>query len=501
MAAYDNQGLQQGTEPSHIESAQGDVFVLGSTLLQDNPQLLSTYFKQAGYPMTTLAKLASFGFGRLNKRGVEGPVTGHYEKPRPNELFTVGTIISSTGNEITIALSEDDMVTETTPFQTTVFSRPRVTEVWQFVAGGNQYRITEKDITVNPHQITLLADNTGVDPEDEIVEGSKAFFIAPVKGEGTDQVEPLRVRQYKYQNTFAILDETDITSGSHMTTAVKFNPVPGSNLLWLEGIEDMEMRHEEAKGKLWMFGKQATAWTDYSSSLKSNVPVTSTQGLLPYAQENGFDFQYDPDDFTEADIRALSSYYHDIRVGASEILLMQGYGINQKIEEFYAGKYNYNWVVGVSDRYMGEKVRNMRNSNKDGLFDPQGLMINLGVQGFTIGNYTFMQTAAPEFNYAQGAGAVGYTDWMIAAPFGRTNEDNDKVPYLGYEYRGTDGYSRENEVWCETGAGSRAIVKKGDFYKTSENDSHRTYLRSEIAPHFALGEQFAVFHPQSGSSS
>lgn len=501
MAAYDNPGLQQGNQPSHIESAQGDVFVLGSTLLADNPQLLPTYFKQAGYPPTTLSKLRSFGFGRLNLngKGIEGPVTGHYEKPRPNELFTVGEIISTSGNEITIALTTDDMVAETNSYgQSFVFSRPRVTEVWQFSDAGAQYRIIEKDRTVNPHQLTLKA-NADIDPEDEIIEGSQAFYVATVKGEGTGQVEPLRTRQYKYQNTFWITDETDITSGTHMTTAVRFEPVPGSNLLWMEGIKDMEMRHEAAKGKIWMFGAKATGWTDYSDALKSDVPIPGTQGLLDYALENGYDLECDLNDFGEADIRAMSSYFHDIRVGSTEILLMQGYNVNQLIETFWSDKLNYNWVIGLSERYMSEGVRNARKN--DNSFTEEGMFINLGVTGFAMGNYTFLQTAAPEFNYMQGAGAVGYKDWMIAAPFGRAGEQADNTPYLGYEFRGTQGYSRENEVWCESGAGTRAITGKSDFLKTSQVDANRTYLRSEIAPHFALGEQFIVFHPQGASAS
>ena len=497
--AYSNPGLLQGTQPTHIESAQGDVFILGSQLLQDNPQLLSTYFKQAGYPMTTLQKIRAFGFGTLQTKGVEGPYTAHYEKPRPKELFTVGSIIGSTGRSIEVALSEDDMVTDTNSYgETFIFSRPRVSEVWKFGTGSTQYRITEKDETTNPHQVTLFADRD-VDPTDEIIEGSIGFYVAPAKGEGTDQIAPLRVRQTRYQNSFWILDETDITSGSHMTTAVKFNPVPGSNLLWLEGIEDMEMRHEEAKGKVWMFADQANGWTDYSSSLVSNVPIPGTQGLLPYTLQNGLDMSYDPDDFSDADIRAISNYYNSIRVNSTEIMLLEGYGMNQKIETYFSDKYQYNWVIGLSDRYMADKIAKIKNLDTDNTFTSEGLMVDLGITGFSMGNYTFLQTASPEFDYSGGAGAVGYSDWLIAAPFGRS-KTSDNTPYLGYEYRGTPGYSRENEVWTRSGAGSRAIIRMGDFQKTIENDSHSTYLRSEIAPHFALGEQFVAMHPQTASS-
>jgi len=482
------------TAPSHVESAQGDVFVLGSTLLQDNPQLLSTYFKESGYPPTTLSKIKMFGMGSAVRKGVEGPITGHYEKPRPKDLFTVGEIISVDDNEITIALSTDDMLVQTNnSVGTTIFSRPRVTEVYQGQINGNQYRIIEKDRTVNPHQITLEG-NTGVDPEDDFVEGAVFSWISTLSGEGTGQPEPLRSVRYKYENTFWIAKETDITSGTHLTTSAPFQVVPGSNLIYMESLRDAEMRMEQQKGHVWMFGKKATGWTDYSDPLKSEVPVTGTQGLLPYALENGYDFEYDLTDFDDADLYALAAYYHDIRVPSTEIMLIEGYNFNQKIEKFFSTRYNYNWVIGVSDRYIAEGVRNARKY--DSGFTEEGMMVNLGITGFSLGNFTFLQTSAPELDYIGGAGQIGGKDWAIGVPFGFAGESADNRPFIGYEWRGTDGYSRENELWVNGGAGNdRRVIKSSEF------DAQNTYMRSEIAPHFALGENFVVMHPTGTSAS
>lgn len=483
-------------DPSHIESAQGDVFVLGSTLLQDNPQLLTTYFKESGYPPTTLSKLKMFGMGTPVRKGVEGPITGHYEKARPKDLFTVGEIIGTDGNEITISLADDDMYTSSNTVGTTVFSRPRVTEVWQFAIQGTQYRIIEKDRTVNPHQITLKA-NRDIDPEDEIVEGMTASYISTLSGEGTGQPEPLRPISYKYTNTFWIAKETDITSGTHLTTTAPFQTVPGTNLLWKEGLRDAEMRMEQSKGHIWMFGQRSDTniWTDYSDPLKSEVPIPGTQGLLDYALENGLDMEYDSADFDDADLYALSNYFHDIRVGTSEILLIEGYNFNQKIEKFFSTRYNYNWVIGVSDRYVREGVRNARNFDPNG-FTEEGMFVNMGITGFGLGNFTFLQTSAPELDYIGGAGAIGGKDWAVAVPFGFAGESAEYRPYVGYEWRGTAGYNRENELWVNGGAGNDRVVTK-----SSEFDVQNTYMRSEIAPHFALGEQFAVIHPQATSTS
>lgn len=482
--------------PSHVESAQGDVFVLGSTLLQDNPQLLSTYFKESGYAPTTLSKIKMFGMGSPVEKGAEGPIIGHYEKPRPKDLFTVGDIISVDANQITVELSAEDMLVQTNNVVgTTIFSRPRVTEVYQFAINGTKYRIIEKNRTVNPHQITLEADSAGVDPNDDIVVGSVASFISTVSGEGTGQPEPLRTVQYKYENTFWIAKNTDVTSGTHLTTTAPFQVVPGSRLIYMEGLRDAEMLMEQQKGHVWMFGTKATAWTDYSDPLKSEVPIPGTQGLIDYTLENGEEFEYDDADFDAEDLYAISNYYHDIRVPSQEIMLIQGYNVNQKIEKFFSDKYNYNWVVGVSDRYMREGVRNARNADQSGMFSEEGLFVNLGVKGFTLGNYTYLQTSAPELDYMGGAGAIGGKDWMLGVPFGFAGVAADNKPYIGYRWRGTDGYSRENELWMNGGAGGDRVVKSSEF------DVKNTYMRSEIAPEFALGEYFIIMHPAGTSVS
>lgn len=495
MAAYTNPALQQGNmapgnpnTPTHVEGGYGDVFILGSTLLADNPQLLPDYFKQAGYPITTLAKIKSFQFGRLNlNRAVEGPVTGHYEKPRPNNVLTLGagaTTVNAT--TVRIQLTADEMDNEVDYAGNAVrYSRPRVSEVWS-LGNGSKYRIIAKDDTVNPHTITLQAGN-GAIAATEIVAGAKMFYVGTVKGEATGQVSSLRNRQYKYQNTFWICDETHIVSGTNMTTAVQFKPVPGSNLLYLEGVKDAEMRHELQKGMIWMFGSKAANWTDFSTPLKATVPIAGTQGFLDGALENGFDFEYDPNDFTEDDLYEITSYYHDIRVGTNELMMFEGNGVNKRLEIALKDRINYTWVAGVSDRYMADQMRNAKSLDSE--FDPEGMFINLGIKGLSLNNFTILQTEASEFSNFQGAGAVGYKDVFIVAPFGKAG-NADNTPYIGYEWRGTEGYSRENEVWINGGAGPDRVVTK-----SSEFDVRNTYMRSEIAPHFALLDEFVVGSP------
>lgn len=501
--AIDNQDLQQGLQPTHVQSAEADAFILGSDLLKENPNLLNKYFRQSSRQMTTLQKLGSLGMGSLTKSASDSPYTGHYEKPRIRTTFTVGAIIGAgaAANELVIELSATDMVvTATGSYQ----SLPRVTDTVQFVAGGRTYWIIDKDITVNPHQITVKADLDSFDPEDEIIEGGIGSIFANVKGEGTGQPKGLRPRRYKYQNTFWITADTEAVTGTHLTTKISWQPVPGSNLLFMEGLHDMEMRNEVSKGGVWMFGRQTDPnnWTQYSDVFEENASIPGTQGLIEFIQQNGYDFQYDPADFGMEDLRALANYFHDVNLGTSDILLLQGYNVNQLIETEMSGKLNYNWVIGLSDRSLSQNVTKNWGVGENRKYNAEGAFINLGITGFALGQFTFMQTSAPEFNNAQGQGAIGYKDWMIAAPFGMASvEGSDNVPYIGYEYRGANGYNRENEVWTKTGAGNRAITGKSDFYKTSELDGCFFYVRSEIAPHFALGDQFAIFRPEGSSAS
>lgn len=507
MATIDNLPLQQGLQPTHLESGDADAFVLGSELLKDNPFLLNTYYKQSNNNMTTLQKFKTFFPGRLNivTRQSYSPLTGHWEKPRWNKNITVGSIAAGpNANESIITLTATDMVTDTVAESglTYLRSRPRVGETMQFQAGGIKYWIVDKNKDVNPHTITIKSADDS-DPMDAIVAGDVGTVMEPVKGEGTGQIAPLTVRRYKYTNRFVITADTDAVTGSHMTTTARFQPVPGSNLLFLEGLQDMEVRHQMAKGYIWMFSDEVTPnnWVQQSEILQENVAVMGTQGLIPYIQQSGRVFEYDPNDFDITDFYALTNYYHGINIGTSNLMLVQGYGINQIIETSLADRINYEWVIGVSDKYVNQSMRRNWAEGLGREYNPQGAFYNLGITGFALGQFVFMQTASPEFNDMQGPGVLGYNNWMLALPFDYANVEGDRIPYLGYEFRGADGYNREDEVWTKTGAGKpRAVRNMGDFVKTSQYDGSLFYVRSEIAPHFALGEQFSMFVPSTTSS-
>lgn len=502
MATYNNTAMQQNETPSHVEMGAADLYILKSDLLREHPNLLPTYFKQGGKQFTTMDMLNMLQFGRLSKSPSDSPFTGHWEKPILKNLVHIGSIVAgASSDQAVITLDPADMYAfDNGNGQSWVKSRPRVQEVLDSGVAGLKFRIIAKNKAVNPNTITIESNN-GSNPLDVLGAGETLNIVAPVKGEFTGQIKPLQPVRYRYQNTFWITDETDMISGSNLTTKVGFNVVPGSNKLYLEGMDDMEDRHQYAKGMIWMFGSQSDNWTDFSEPLDETVPILGTEGLYDGVSAHGFNLLYDDTSFGRADLRELVNYYQSINLSTTDILLLQGLTARQILEDDIQDLVDYTWCIGVSDAYIMKGRENQWGTALGKDYNPQGMFLNMGVTGIVVDGYTFMMKGAPEFNNAYGAGAVGdYMKTMIAAPIGYAR-DAERTPYTGYEYRGTDGYNRENEVWFKAGAGNKGVVGgRADFYKTSQYDGVSYYLRSEIAPHFSLLNQFAIIKPGQASS-
>lgn len=499
--AYNDPAMQQNQTPSHVEAISADQYYLKSDLIKEYPNLLSTYYKQGGRQVTTMEVLGILQFGRLTKSPSDSPFTGHWEKPIMKRLVHVGSIAAGTQTkEAVITLDASDMFPLDNGLnRTSNRSAVRVKDTLDIGIANRKFLVVAKNSAVNPNTITIHS-NDGSNPMDVISAGSVLNIFGNVSAEATGQNASLLPLKYKYQNTFWITKDTDTVSGSNLTTKVGFNVVPNSSKLYLEGIEDMEDRARLEKGQVWMFGSKATSWTEFSDPANDTFDIPGTEGLYDAVFNSGYNMFYDPNDFGKEDLRELTNYYQTINLTTTDILLLQGMRAKQTLEDSVRDLLNYNWVIGVSDQYIMKNKPEQWGAGLGKDYNPEGMFLNMGINGFVVDGYTFMQKASPEFNNAYGAGAVGdYIDTMIAAPIGNAR-NADNTPYTGYEYRGTDGYNRENEVWIKAGAGNRGIFTKGDFIKTSQYDAANFYIRSEFAPHFSLLNQFALIRPQQASS-
>lgn len=488
MQGYTNTGLQQGTSPSHFQSGSGEVILVGSDLLKDKPQYLTQLFQTYQEKTPWLYKMRALGFSRA----VQGPETGHYEEPRKTNTFTIGSIITAPGaptpnKTMIIEVDADDMVSFTNiNSQTIVGSRPRAGEVFM-TKDKKLFRIESKDESVNPHRLTVKPAKTGDDTTVSIIEGDKVFVVGVFKGEATGQPSPLTERYYKYTNQFSILKETKVFSGTYLTTASPFAPVPDKpGFFYVKGIQQVEVDHEKQKSQAALFSTPFGNLTD-ASALGHDTVVNGTEGLFYFAETNGFSDgfgtlpEYDTDDFY-----ALSTYYEERRVAGEDIVLMQGYQMSNRqdiiLKDFIDGTY----VDYTADKYMGEMMRTSGLS-------AEKMFVTLGFKGFRLGGYNYLKMKLDELNDIQGAGIFDYGQWQIAVPMGffKNKQKDEMLPIMGYEYRGRPGYSRENEIWRNGGAGDDTIVKSSDL------DVANWYLRSEIATHFSHGSWFYVSKPGS----
>jgi hypothetical protein len=488
MYTPDSQALQQRTTPSQFQGGSAEVILLGSDLLRDKPQYLMEYFRSYGEKPTFLQKVQSLGFSRA----VQGPVTGHYEEPRPTHTFTIGAVVTApsaptAGKDIVVSVKSTDMVNYTTPAgQTVIGSRPRAGETFM-LADHNEYYIRTKNEQVNPHQLTVRCVDQTVDPTLAVVANARAFIIGSVKGEATGQIKPLVQRHIKYENTFVIVDDTAFASGTYLTTASPFIPVKGKpGYFYTKDFRDVEVRHERSKSMRILFGKPFTGINDYSDPLGRDVPISGTEGFLYFAETYGFKDPYPTGAYSVADFDALSSYYEDRRVPSTDIVLFQGSALNRQLENTFKTYLDNTFVNYVADKYMGAKVKGTGMTASD-------MFISIGFSGIRKGSFNYIFTPMDEFNDIEGAGdpAFDYKQRQYAAPVGLLNNKRSDpgTPLLGYEYRGVPGgYSRENEIWKTGGA--------GPIQKTSEFDVMSCYMRSEIAAHFSLGELFVTQVPQ-----
>lgn len=483
---------------SGFQSGQADAFVMASDLFQNNPSYLGQFYNRNNRKMTTLAKIRNFFPGRLTTSPSSSPIIGHYEGIQMRDTVKISAIAAgATANQAVLTIDDADVYTETVdgaPAPVTR-TRPRVKDTIEAVAGGDRYVVIAK--SADQKQITIQSFS-GDNPNVEIAAGAIVKVGAPITSEGTDSIAPLRKLRARYTNRFWISPENDVVTGSHLTSRGGWYYLPDGRI-YVEGIQDAEIRSEYNKSEVWLLGKEVAQGQSigmYSDPLKENTYLSGTQGLLDYSMMLGEIFDVPASGMTIDDFYFITNILHDLGLGIDVLMGILGSGLNEKIERGIQEYINYTWVIGVSDQYIPNDAKPYWGNTPEQI---QGGWVNLGINGFEVNGVKFLKTAAPEFNDARGGGAIGYKEWGLWMPFGYMDTmDQGQIPRLGYEYRGVPGYSRENELYVVTGAGNSSILtgtKFNQLVKSSEWDAAQFYLRWEIAPHFAGGDQFLVMRP------
>lgn len=469
------------TGPTKFEGGHAD-FLTRTDMLRRNPAAYRNMVSAHGQPTLFLEILDSLGMVGASQ-AFQGPYADFYFDEEDIRHFSVGSVITpqgAAGDPVTIALPAGEMKT----LEGRLMSRPRKMEVVKDKNGFN-WKIINKITTTNPHRVVLqpaLATQAAT-----FAANDRFFILAPRGAEATGQPTGLMSDYGMYTNRFGIYKETDLTSGTNMTTKQDFFNVPGlSGYAYQNGTKEAELRHDLNISKALMFDTIGDNIEDFSPDFDTNVVDYGTEGFLAgvesqgkiqtYATAAGYDF---------ADFKRAEAWYRQKNLPGSDIAVIQGGSIASTVQDVlkdYMGK-EIN-IKYLANKYLGQRYKSTERFNAEQLF------IQLGFNGIQLGNYKFIFREASELNslYGEGyTGGVDYSGYQFFVPLRVYKDAKNKnltMNSMQMLHRGQDlgGYQRLVEMWETGGAGPVGKIK------TDQWDVRRYYFRSEVCLMLVAGK-------------
>lgn len=443
-------------------------------------------------------------FGGSFTRGVAANITAHYEEDWNRSLLHVGSIITASagaGNDMVIALDAASMFAPgiTSGGSARKASYPQVGQRILFPDGTMAY-IKAKNVTTDPHRLTIAPALSTVDLDTVVTAGEKYFIVDNAWGEATGLPQGTIKRIYKYTNTFQIIKAAFGASGSALT--MEFLPTfvqEGENIAMILKPQTVYNFERDVSNAL-LFGQTMNNINDTTGSqLGYDVAVTGTEGLISFVSNNGYTDTYSPGSYAISDFYFVTKTMEQERIGSRELVSWQGYDIYAEQEQVFANQYQYSLLPKMIDGLM---ARSGPNVPTDGWQPSQDadFVAWLGFKAAHIGGYTILFKQLHEFNEAIGAGAAGYDypQWSITMPIGSTVDmaTNQPVANFGYEWRELSGYKREAVFATIAGVGTAGT---GGYvpiqYAAHEYDYTKSGFVSEVAFHGACGNRVVTQRP------
>jgi hypothetical protein len=441
------------------------------------PDVLSKMFNRYG-------DQGSSWFLTLEKLGFVKPVAAtsysHYENELKNPTFKAAgtTSVGSPGLAVNITLSTADV-------NSTGQSYPRQFEIVYF-KGGQLGIIMSVTVGGSPSYTTVLSVKPlkGTDSIPGVDAGEEISIISNAHSEGSDQPKGVVPGATKRTNYTQIMKETLAVTGTELTNQTWFDgwvEVPGSvngteqiasgnswyNLNWM----DMEWRIGKQVSGALLFGETSDNITDTAT----NLPINTTQGLIPTIRNLGNTETYVPGAFSVTDFDA--------------------YG--RILDREYAGDY----VLGLTSKSFSDEIENTMVAylaNTNIIYEiEQQLGSRFGVDGKSISidfNYlkksqrTFMFKRMMEFSNRQTFGiANSVTDgYGVFLPMNKVKDakSGKMLDNIGARYKNLNGYSRKMEVWSVNGA--------GPGMKVSSVDVNKSFIRTDMGAHIMGANQMIL---------
>lgn len=501
-----------------------------------NTQLISSFdremFMPVNLPNTVNRHPGSgkFYFADLVKLlGFQVPVIagedgsyGHFEKDRTIQSLVVSEDgfdgVGGAGAAVTFELDPATVYVDVP--RGYKFSYARLRQVLHFQFDHlNTVNARITNISNNPagtQEITIVPDDTSVDLLALLGgtgqgAGRKIAIPTNAYAEGSKQGQALQPRYASYKNLLQIIKEDSKRTGSSMTRGYRIEKVSyefdGQEMVAYElvgGEETKERLKLERDGAILFGTLNDNFFEDDVNAIEAELvgmPVRTTQGLFPFAAQNGNTLPYTPGSFAISDIDAINDIL-DAEGAPSNYLFGYGSPFGQELREVlkeYVG-------VDVGMKYvMGEMFGNLDENMA------KGLAVAVGFQSIelTPSNRKFHFKNITSFSDPMMMGSTSYTykNMFLCAPIGTFRNEQTKaqmtstfgegyngteMPYFGYVYSAKNGYSREMEMW-ETGAAGGEGRRIGKY--TDDVDIERVHYRGEFGAWAGGGNLWVVGHP------
>lgn len=460
--------------PYVYEGGHAD-FLLKSDMLRRSPGAFREMAQQYQQPVLFTEILDSLGLSGTRSRAHQSPYVDFYFDHEDDRYFAIGSVVTpqaGAGDPVTVALAAGEMKSR----DGRNFSRPRKDEAI-VDKNGVTWKITSKITASSPHQLELTPDLSTTTAT--FLANDRFFILGPRHAEATGQPKGLVADWGMYTNRFAILKETDLTSGTNMTTSqTSLYQVPGlSKWAYIDGIERAEIRHELNKSKHVIFSVLGDNVFDYSPDFDTDVLDHATEGLISSIETQGVSQTYDEAaGYDVADLRRATSRLRNMRLGAGDVAVLQGPTAASNVQDALSDLLGNEVAIKyLSNRYLGQRYKAGER------FSAQDFFVSMGFNGARFDGYNLIFREVTELaglygdNYTDG---VNYDTYQFFIPLYTKKDARPKVnatmPSIQLLHRGQDagGYQRLNEVWKTGGA--------GPIQKTDEWDVQRTFMRSEI---------------------
>jgi len=424
-------------------------------------------------PITVLLDL-------MGQKGiVAGPENGHYEASRRSNLVKFTAIAGGgAGNDATLDISSDSFFQFTPAGSSTAVTGCVIVEgdiIELKSAGRPTARVMSVDLTTQKAVLRPSLASTNLSTT--LVLGENYAINGNAFADATGVPSAKAERIFKYSNTFQLIKTSAASSGRGLATQTYFQPLGGQDTPMLERALKLALANqEEETAKVFYTGKQITNINSAANNFVNySMPVTGTQGLIPYMEQYAQQDTYPIGFYTIENLLDVTSYLEGERPHTKNYMVIQG---------FQAGAETWRGISDFAQGFSASGLDVITTSGETISLQNINTVSNMPGTSFSFAFYV-----EELFSDARGLGSAGYPykNLNLFLPMGQTTDAVTKNPtsMVGYDVMGYAGYVRENVIQKLDGSGYTNMT-------TLANDFHQAWIMSDVAGHFACANQMVI---------